>query len=87
MLQFRKHKWLGVFLDLVLEDLKNVKWQNMTLDNLAPIERRAQRELQNAERLVIKKSDKGGNVVFLSEEMYKKEVRRPLADGHLYKQN
>lgn len=71
-----KHKALKLFLDLVQEDLKNVNWGKKPLDNLNKEERLALSELENAQGLVIKSSDKGGNVVLLKEEFYENEVLR-----------
>lgn len=36
--QFRKNRWLGVFLDLVQDDPSEVGWDRRTLDNLTPDE-------------------------------------------------
>lgn len=35
MPQFRKNKWLGVFLDLVQDNLEEVNWLKGTHDNLS----------------------------------------------------
>lgn len=66
MPQFRKNRRLGIFLDLVQENLRKIDCQNNTIDNLSVDERRALEELQNADNIVIKQSDKGGNVVLFS---------------------
>lgn len=50
--------------------------KNHTGDNLSCDERKALRELRNADKIVIKQSDKGGNVVLLSLDLYEKEKRR-----------
>lgn len=81
---FRKNRWLGVFLDLVQDDLTKVNWQRGRKDNLDPEQRRALRELKEAPNLVIKKSDKGGNVVLLSTEYYENEIKRQLNDRSTY---
>lgn len=65
---FPKNGWLGVFLDLAQDDLTKVNWQRGRKDNLDPEQHQALRELKEAPNLVIKKSDKGGNVVLLSTE-------------------
>lgn len=44
------------------EDLK-VRWDSIPRDNLSSGERSALRELSEAPNLIIKPSDKGGNVV------------------------
>lgn len=77
MPQFRKNKWLEVFLDLV--------WKNNIVDNLSCNERKAIKELRNAGEIVIKQSDKEGNVVLISVDMYEKEVRRLLSDESTYR--
>lgn len=66
---------MGVFLDLGQEDFQKVSWTANTVDNLSSDELHALKELQDAERLVIKPSDKGGNVVLLSTNKYEKKVR------------
>lgn len=58
MPQFRKNKWLGVFFDLVEDDLSKLRWQMEFPDNLSHEERKALGELQEAEGLVVKKSNK-----------------------------
>lgn len=85
MPQFRKNKRLGVFLNLVQEDLEKVEWKNSTGDNLSVDERKALKELQKAQEIVIKQSDKGVNVVLLSTDMYEREVRRLLSDKQTYR--
>lgn len=82
---FRKNKWLGVFLDLVEEDLKKLNWETIMGDNLTYEERKALKELREADQVIIKKSDKGGNVVLLSVDFYEGEVRRLLNDESTYK--
>lgn len=64
-----KHKWFKVFLDLVQRDLSKVNWNWVGPNNLTSEERKALRELEEAPNLVIKKSDKGGNVVLMSETL------------------
>lgn len=71
---------LGVLLDLVRDDLTKVNCQKMKDHNLDPDERRALREQTEAPNLVIKKSDKGGNVGLLSAEYYEKEIKRQVSD-------
>lgn len=83
MLQFRKNKWPGVFLDVVQEDLDKVDRTITVTDNLSP-RKLALKELQNAERLVFKPSDKGGNVVLLSTNKYESEVCHLLSDKSTY---
>lgn len=55
MPQFRKNRCLGVFLDLVQDDLCKVCWDRRTLDYLTPDERIALAELKDAKKVVTKK--------------------------------
>lgn len=41
--------------------------------------------MEDSPNLVIKKSDKGGNVVLLSEKLYEEETLRLLGDNSTYK--
>lgn len=76
MLPFRKNKWIGVFLDLVQEDLSHLNWTHQRNYNFNPDERQALQELKDAPKLIIKKSDKRGNFVlqFNDRSMYEKFV-------------
>lgn len=80
-----KHKWLQLFLDQVKLDLMKINWKWVGPNNLTNSERKALFDLQNAPNLVIKKSDKGGNVVLLSEKLYEDESLRLLGDTSTYK--
>lgn len=75
----------GCFSGLVQDDIKRVNWTGSATDNLFTDEHLALRELQETDRLVVKKSDKGGNVVLLSEDQYKNEVGSLLANISTYK--
>lgn len=79
-----KHKWIKLFLDQVQKDLRKISWDWKGLDNLTREERHALKELQEAPNLVIKSSDKGGNIVLLSERQYEEEVMRQLRDTSTY---
>lgn len=81
-----KHKWLQLFLDQVKQDLGLVNWSWIGPNNLTYAERKALRELEEAPNLVIKKSDKGANVVLLSEKLYEEETLRLLGDNSTYEQ-
>lgn len=72
MLCFQKNKWLGVFLDLVQEDLSPLNWTHQRNDNLDPDERQALQELNEGSKLIIKKGDKTGNLVLQKTSMKKK---------------
>lgn len=55
---FRKNKWLGVFLDLVEEDLDELNWDPAVGDNLTSEERTELKEFTEADQIVIKKVTK-----------------------------
>lgn len=67
-------------------DLNQIDWTQKSIDNLSKKDRTALRKLQDAKEVVIKRSDKGGNVVLMSEEMYDGDIRHLLGDGDTYKQ-
>lgn len=85
MSPLNKNRWLSLFLDMIQTDLSKIDWSIKSEDNLSPAERKAIRELSEAPQLVIKRSDKGGNVVLLDERDYEKEVFRLLGDTTTYK--
>ncbi|XP_068129502.1 extracellular calcium-sensing receptor-like [Hyperolius riggenbachi] len=80
------NKYVSVFLELVEEDLRKLDW-NMAppTQNISVAERKALQELQNAPSLVIKPSDKGGNIVLLREHDYMEEIKRQLSDTETYR--
>lgn len=80
-----KHKWLSLFLDLVQIDLEKVNWNWCCIDNLSIEECKALKELDEAPNLVIKKINKGGNLVLLGESMYDMEVLSQLRDTTTYR--
>lgn len=84
---FRKNKWLGVCLNLVQEDLEKLDWESIPGDNLTREERRALKDLRQAEQIIIKKRGKGGNVVLHSVDQYEGEVRRLLSDESTYRRS
>lgn len=65
---------MKVFLDLVKDDLNKIDWSWRGLDNLTSEERKALSELERAGGLIVKSSDKGGNVLLLSSDLYEREV-------------
>lgn len=65
-----KHKLIEFFLTQVKRDLSKVNWEYGGIDNLTRQERKALREMEEAPGIVIKGSDKGGNVVLLTEDQY-----------------
>lgn len=85
MPQLRKDKRLGIFLDLVQEDLAKINWHINDTSNLPSDERQALMELRKSDKIIIKPRDKGGNVVLLPIDMYEAEVHRLLSDQSTYK--
>lgn len=83
-LSFLKNKWLSLFIDMVQKDFKSTEWSKNKKGNLTRDERQALNELREAENLIIKRSDKGGNPVLLNENDYEGEVRRQLRDQNMY---
>lgn len=73
-------KSIEFFLAQVKSDLSKVNWEYRGIDDLTREERKALRELEEAPGIVIKGSDKGGNVVLPTEEQYENEVMRLLND-------
>lgn len=79
-----KNKWLSMFLEMVQADLGEIPWKQLGQDNLTPTERQALRELKEAKQVIIKRSDKGGNIVLMDDEDYEKEAKRLLGDTNTY---
>lgn len=79
-----KHKWICLFLDQVQKDLVKINWNWRGIDNLTKEERMALKELKESTNLVIKGSDKGGNIVLLSENHHEQETMRQLSDVTTY---
>lgn len=84
MLPLLKNKWLQIFLDLVQPDLEKVNWTQKISVNLTADERRALNDLQKRKDIIIKMSDKDGNVVLLNQQHYKKEEKCLLNDKSTY---
>lgn len=59
-------------------------WTVRGPDNLSHEECCSIRELNEAKHILIKRSDKGGNVVLMDEKLYEKEVKRLLGDRRMY---
>lgn len=53
-------------------------------NNLTPNQLKAVKELQENRQIIIKKSDKGGNVVVWHKQMYLEEGKRQLSDVESY---
>lgn len=66
-----KHHWISVFLGTTLI---KINWTQRGPDNLSSQDRWALSELEHADDLIVKSSDKGGNVVLMSADMYEREV-------------
>lgn len=69
---------------MVQTDLEKVDWTQKSPDNLTVGERNARNYLKKRKNIIIKKSDKGGNVVLLNQQDYEKEVKRLLNDQTTY---
>lgn len=80
-----KHKSIEFFLAQVKRDLSKVNWKYRGIDNLSKEERKALKELEETPGIVIKGSDKGGNLVLLTEDQYGNEVLRLLGDKSTYR--
>lgn len=76
-----KHKQIQSFLEQVQRDLSLLDWRYRGIDNLSLAERKG----REAKEVIIKSSDKGGNTVLLSQDMYEKETMRLLKDETTYK--
>ncbi|XP_075442459.1 uncharacterized protein LOC142487291 [Ascaphus truei] len=72
-----------VYLKLVMEDFKKIKTK-MDDANLTRPELTAIKELQAMRDIVIKPSDKGGNIVIWPEVMYEKEAYKQLKNTVCY---
>lgn len=78
-----KNTYLSLFQEMIRNDLNQMDWSKNYADNLSKNDRSALKDLHQAKGVVIKRSDKGGNVVLLSEDMY--EAKRLLEDRDTYK--
>lgn len=79
-----KNKWLNLFLDMLQTDLEKADWTQKSPDNLTDGKIPALNNLKKRNNIVIKKSDKGGNVVLLNQQDYEKEAKRLLNDQITY---
>lgn len=79
-----KNRWLSLFLEMVQSDLEKVKWHKRGTDNLTKGERNALDDLKKRKNIVIKNSDKGGNVVVLDDTHYEKKAKKLLSDDTTY---
>lgn len=74
-----------MFLEVVQTDLSGISWKYQGHDNLTQDERQALIELKEAKHTVIKRSDKGDNVVLMDDTNYEVEVKRLLSDQNTYR--
>ncbi|KAM9320090.1 general transcription factor II-I [Gastrophryne carolinensis] len=74
---------IQTFFNLVSEDIKKINLHKQE-GNLNKEELEALRSLEKEEGIIIKKADKGGNVVILSRDYYCREVQRQLEYHNTY---
>lgn len=79
-----KNRWLNLFLEMVQTDLEKIDWTKKSPNNLSTGERHALKDLQNRKNIVIKNSNKCGNVVLLNQQQYETEVKQLLSDESTY---
>ncbi|KAM9305433.1 uncharacterized protein PAF06_013989 [Gastrophryne carolinensis] len=80
------NKYVSLFLQLVQRDLREGNWTSVVgYENLTREERKAMQELEKATGVIIRPSDKGGNVVLLDEGYYIKEIEGQLSDTNTYR--
>ena len=69
---------------LTIDDILSYKTPKLKSDNLNPSERVALLNLSDNDKIIIKKADKGSNVVIMNREDYLKEAHRQLNDKKYY---
>ncbi|CAJ0966876.1 unnamed protein product [Ranitomeya imitator] len=75
---------IDLFVRLVTEEFRRIP-TGIQHDNLTRRQRKAIKELKSLDNIVIKPSDKGGNIVLWPSPMYEKEAFRQLKDSSCYK--
>ncbi|CAJ0918423.1 unnamed protein product [Ranitomeya imitator] len=75
---------IDLFVRLVTEEFRRIP-TGIQHDNLTRRQREAIKELKSLDNVVIKPSDKGGNIVLWPCSMYEKEASRQLKDSSCYK--
>ncbi|XP_073521541.1 uncharacterized protein [Phyllobates terribilis] len=75
---------VDIFVRLVRNDLSRLE-EKISRDNLSHSQRRAIRELRQMKDVVIKRADKGGNVVIWPSQDYEKEAFKQLNNNTCYK--
>ena len=76
---------METFIAAVSNDLENFEKKKLRKDNLSKSEPNALENLKNREDIVITKADKGGAVVIIDIEDYKKEADSQLINEEFYK--
>lgn len=79
-----RNKWISIVLNFLRSDLKKINWSIQSPDNMNGEERRGLIELKNDASIVIKNSDKGGNIVIMNDEDYVDEIERQCKDESTY---
>lgn len=75
----------GVIFGSSQKDLSKVNWKYKGIDNLTREERKAWKELEEVSDIVIKGSDKGGNIALITQNKYEQEVMQLLLDNSTYR--
>ena len=73
-----------MFIEAVNNKISDSQIKAIPRDNLTKEERRALRNLQNREDIIIPKADKGGAVVIWDTKDYITEAERQLNDGTMF---
>ncbi|KAM9324650.1 KN motif and ankyrin repeat domain-containing protein 4 [Gastrophryne carolinensis] len=80
------NRYTSLFLQAVQRDLQKVSWRvPKDGDNLSELERSALKDLQRAPKVIVRPSDKGGNVVLLDRDYYIAEIMKQLNDHTTYR--
>ncbi|XP_078525602.1 uncharacterized protein LOC144798546 [Lissotriton helveticus] len=79
---------IDVFTEAMKRDLTAYRKSKPSIltNNITEDQRQALKGLMNEESIIIKPSDKGGNVVLMSRELYRAEALRQLADNNYYRE-
>lgn len=82
---FVQYKHLDVFVNMVTEDIKKIKPRGgRKHTNLSKEDKQALGKLKENEDIILKPSDKGGNIVIQNKEDYKAMVMKLLSDKDTY---
>ncbi|KAM4807737.1 sperm-tail PG-rich repeat-containing protein 2 [Rhinophrynus dorsalis] len=77
---------IKVFTELVEKDISSLSMFGLFESNLVKDEFKVMKELSINKEIIIKPSDKGGNVVILSEREYVAEIQRQINNKECYEQ-